>query len=104
MFVQNHLQHPLRNTDDCRSGSEAIQRSDDVTVDSTVSGKRRIKFPMSVDNDQKTDDSSTSQHLFIQKPRERISFAGKQIPQRSSFVASQSLSDDGEKRSKCKKV
>ncbi|PSS31771.1 Protein Jade-1 like [Actinidia chinensis var. chinensis] len=93
----------LRNTDDCRSGSEAIQRSDDVTVDSTVSGKRRIKFPMSMDNDQKTDDSSTSQHLFIQKPRERISFAGKQIPQRSSFVASQSLSDDGEKRSKCRK-
>ncbi|XP_057490593.1 uncharacterized protein LOC130776403 isoform X2 [Actinidia eriantha] len=93
----------LRNTDDCRSGSEAIQRSDDVTVDSTVSGKRRIKFPMSMDNDQKTDDSSTSQHLFIQKPRERISFSGKQIPQRSSFVASQSLSDDGEKRSKCRK-
>ncbi|PSS00393.1 Protein Jade-1 like [Actinidia chinensis var. chinensis] len=93
----------LRNTDDCRSGSEAIQRSDDVTVDSTVSGKRCIKFPMSMDNDQKTDDSSTSQYLFIQKPKERISFAGKQIPQRSSFVASQSLSDDGEKRSKCKK-
>ncbi|KAF5954913.1 hypothetical protein HYC85_007769 [Camellia sinensis] len=30
------------NTDDCRSGSEAIQRSDDITVDSTVSGERLI--------------------------------------------------------------
>ncbi|KAL6962090.1 hypothetical protein U1Q18_037045 [Sarracenia purpurea var. burkii] len=91
------------HTDDCRSGSEAIQRSDDITIDSTVSGKRRIKFPMSMDNDQKTDDSSTSQHLFMQKPRERVSFAGKQIPHRTSFVTSQNLSDDGEKRSKSRK-
>ncbi|KAL7246379.1 hypothetical protein ACSBR2_001480 [Camellia fascicularis] len=97
------------NTDDCRSGSEAIQRSDDITVDSTVSGerpvsgKRHIKFPVSMDNDQKTDDSSTSQHLFLQRPRERVSFGGKQIPHRPSFVASQNLSDDGERRSKCRK-
>ncbi|XP_028116167.1 uncharacterized protein LOC114313941 isoform X4 [Camellia sinensis] len=97
------------NTDDCRSGSEAIQRSDDITVDSTVSGerpvsgKRHIKFPVSMDNDQKTDDSSTSQHLFLQRPRERVSFGGKQIPHRPSFVASQNLSDDGERRSKLRK-
>ncbi|KAK1403744.1 hypothetical protein POM88_003349 [Heracleum sosnowskyi] len=48
-------------TDDYKSGNEAIQRSDDITVDSTIAGKRRIKFPVSMDNDQKTDDSSTSQ-------------------------------------------
>ncbi|XAR62626.1 hypothetical protein NMG60_11017460 [Bertholletia excelsa] len=90
------------NTDDCRSGSEAIQKSDDVTVDSTVSGKRRIRFSVSMDNDQKTDDSSTSQ-LFLQKPRERVSFSGKQIPHRPSFVASLNLPDDTEKRSKSRK-
>uniref|UniRef100_A0A5B7AIV8 PHD finger family protein n=1 Tax=Davidia involucrata TaxID=16924 RepID=A0A5B7AIV8_DAVIN len=89
--------------DDYRSGSEAIQRSDDITVDSTVSGKHHIKFPMSMDNDQKTDDSSTSQHLFMQKPVERALFSGKQIPHRQSSVASQNLSDDGEKRSKSRK-
>ncbi|KAF5942328.1 hypothetical protein HYC85_019970 [Camellia sinensis] len=93
----------LKNTDDCRSGSEAIQRSDDITVDSTVSGKRRIKFSFSMEHDRKTDDSSTSQHLYMEKPRERVSFSGKQIPLRP-FVASQNLSDDGEKRSISRKV
>ncbi|KAG5544577.1 hypothetical protein RHGRI_017117 [Rhododendron griersonianum] len=85
------------------SGSEAIHRSDDITIDSTVSGKRRIKIPMSMDSDQKTDDSSTSQNLFMQKPRERVSFAGKQIPHRPSFVASENLLDDGEKKSNGRK-
>ncbi|KAA8538560.1 hypothetical protein F0562_028246 [Nyssa sinensis] len=91
------------HTDDYRSGSEAIQRSDDITVDSTVSRKHHIKFPISMDNDQKTDDSSTSQHLFMQKPVERALFSGKQIPHRPSSVVSQNLSDDGERRSKSRK-
>lgn len=90
-------------TDGYKSGSEAIQRSDDVTVDSSVAGKRRIKFPISMDNDQKTDDSSTSQHS-AEKPRPRISFSGKKIPRRPSVVPSMSTSDDGEKQSKCRKV
>lgn len=85
------------------SGSEAIHRSDDITIDSSVSGKRRIKIPLSMDSDQKTDDSSTSQNLFMQKPRERVSFAGKQIPHRP-FVASENLLDDGEKKSNGRKV
>lgn len=85
------------------SGSEAIQRSDDITIDSTVSGKRRIKIPLSMDSDQKTDDSSTSQNLLMQKPRERVSFAGKQIPHRASFVASENVLNDGEKKSKGRK-
>ncbi|KAK3030295.1 hypothetical protein RJ639_038388 [Escallonia herrerae] len=94
-------------TDDYKSGSEAHQRSDDITVDSTIAGKRRVKFPVPVENDQKTDDSSTSQQLFEQKPKERTSFSGKQIPhraaQRPSSIASESTSDDGEKRSKYRK-
>ncbi|XP_059631881.1 uncharacterized protein LOC132274584 [Cornus florida] len=91
------------HTDGYRSSSEAMQRSDDITVDSTVSGKRRIKFSMAMDNDQKTDDSSTSQHLFMPRPKERASFSGKQIPHRPSSAASRNLSDDGERRSKSRK-
>ncbi|KAH6763750.1 hypothetical protein C2S51_014999 [Perilla frutescens var. frutescens] len=89
-------------TDGYRSSSEMIQRSDDISVDSTVAGKRRIKIPMSVDNDQKTDDSSTSQNVHSLKAVERLSFAGKQIPQRLS-AASRNPSDDAEKRSKHRK-
>ncbi|KAF5956714.1 hypothetical protein HYC85_003939 [Camellia sinensis] len=51
-----------------------------------------------MEHDRKTDDSSTSQHLYMEKPRERVSFSRKQIPLRP-FVASQNLSDDGEKKS-----
>ncbi|KAK3015714.1 hypothetical protein RJ639_005662 [Escallonia herrerae] len=94
-------------TDDYKSGSEAHQRSDDLTVDSTIAGKRRVKFPVPVENDQKTDDSSTSQQPFEQKPKERTLFSGKQIPHRpahrASSIASESTSDDGEKRSKYRK-
>lgn len=89
--------------DGYKSGCEAIQRSDDITVDSTVAGKRRIKFPVPMDNDQKTDDSSTSQQLFTTKPSDRASFSGKQIPHRPSSVASWSYSGDGEKQSKYRK-
>ncbi|KAK6132389.1 hypothetical protein DH2020_033880 [Rehmannia glutinosa] len=90
-------------TDSYKSGSTMVQRSDDVTVDSTVAGKRRVKLPMSLDNDRKTDDSSTSQNLYTLKPMERVSFSGKQIPQRVS-AASRNLSDDVETRSKYRKV
>ncbi|XP_047307292.1 uncharacterized protein LOC124910660 isoform X2 [Impatiens glandulifera] len=92
------------NTDDCRSGSEAVQRSDDVTVDSTttVSGKRRIRFTLSMDNDQKTDDSSTSQNV-MQKPSDRVLFGGKHIPYRHKLVP-RPLLDDGDKWTKPKKL
>ncbi|KAM7259446.1 hypothetical protein ACFE04_015187 [Oxalis oulophora] len=71
--------------------SAGQQRSDDVTVESTSSVKLRTKNH-SVDTDQKTDDSSTSQDLFTRKPTERMQFAGKQIPNRLG----RTLSDDGE--------
>ncbi|CAI9114672.1 OLC1v1015446C2 [Oldenlandia corymbosa var. corymbosa] len=87
---------------DGRSGSDTIQRSDDVTVDSTLAGKRRIKIPMSMDNEQKTDDSSVSQQFITQKPHERMLFSGKQIPHRPA-VASRNHSDDLEKRSRFRK-
>lgn len=83
-------------TNSYKSCSETIQRSDDITIDSTVAGKRRIRFPMAMDNDQKTDDSSTSQ-IFTQTPTARPILSGKQIPHRPSSAASRSTSDDGEK-------
>ncbi|KAJ9567063.1 hypothetical protein OSB04_003029 [Centaurea solstitialis] len=83
-------------TNSYKSCSETIQRSDDITIDSTVAGKRRLRFPMAMDNDQKTDDSSTSQ-IFTQTPTARPILAGKQIPHRPSAAASRSTSDDGDK-------
>ncbi|KAL3641330.1 hypothetical protein CASFOL_016298 [Castilleja foliolosa] len=88
-------------TDGSKSGSEMVQRSDDVTVDSTVAGKRRVKLPVSVDNDPKMEDSSSSKNLYTLKPMER--FSGKQVPKRLS-AASRNLSDDIEKRSKRRKL
>lgn len=90
--------------DGYKSSSEAIQRSDDITVDSTISGKHCIKLPVSMDSDQKTDDSSTSQHPCTRKPSEGASFCGKQIPLRPSSVASRNVSGEVEKRSKSRKV
>lgn len=85
-------------TDGCKSGSETIQRSDDITVDSAVAGKRRIKFPVSMDTDQKTDDSSTSPNPVTHKTA-RVSFSGKQIPCR----ASSNSTDHGDKRLRYRK-
>ncbi|KAL7597285.1 hypothetical protein Lser_V15G31161 [Lactuca serriola] len=91
-------------TNSYKSCSETIiQRSDDITIDSTttVAGKRRIRFPIAaMDNDQKTDDSSTSQ-IFTQVPSVNVRpmLSGKQIPIRPSSVASRisTSTDDGDK-------
>lgn len=92
------------HTDGYKSCSDAIQRSDDITVDSSVSVKRRVKVPVSMDTDQKTDDdSSTSQIFLSRKLTERTQFAGKQIPHRPS-VTSPNLLDEAGWRSKSRKV
>ncbi|KAG6774189.1 hypothetical protein POTOM_021540 [Populus tomentosa] len=89
------------NTDGYKSCGDAVQRSDDVTVDSTISVKHIIKVSLTMDTDQKTDDSSTSQNHFTPKPSERMSFAGKQIiPQRPS--ASYNILEEEEWSSKSK--
>uniref|UniRef100_A0A1J3GMS1 Protein Jade-3 n=1 Tax=Noccaea caerulescens TaxID=107243 RepID=A0A1J3GMS1_NOCCA len=86
------------------SGSEAVaQRSDDVTIDSTVSGKRRGKGPMLMDSDQKTDDSATSMGRLSRKPTtERQVLSGKTVP-RKHCIVSPSVSEDGDQDSKPKK-
>ncbi|PHT93234.1 Transcription factor E2FA [Capsicum annuum] len=60
-----------------------MQRSDDIMVDSSVAGKWCIKFPVSMDNDQKTDGSSTSSNPVTEKTA-RVLFSGKEIPYRAS--------------------
>ncbi|GMI64851.1 hypothetical protein like AT1G77800 [Hibiscus trionum] len=78
------------HTDDNKSCSEAM-RSDDVTVDSTLSVKHQAKVPVPVDNHQRTAESSTSQSLFVRKPTERVPFSGKQIPHRYSLASRNAL-------------
>lgn len=75
------------HVDGSRSCSDAMQRSDDITVDSALSTKRCIRLPPSIDNDQKTEDSSTSHHIPAPKPSDRVSFAGKQIPVRAALAS-----------------
>ncbi|TYI44234.1 hypothetical protein ES332_A01G222600v1 [Gossypium tomentosum] len=89
------------HTDDNKSCSEAM-RSDDVTVDSTLSVKHQAKVPVPVDNYQRTDYSSTSQSLCVRKPNERVPFSGKQIPHRYS-LASRNALDNAEWNSKSRK-
>ncbi|XP_062025987.1 uncharacterized protein LOC133742336 [Rosa rugosa] len=90
-------------TDDYRSCSETLQRSDDVTVDSTISVRHRTRVPITIDNDQRTDDdSSTSQNQFTHNLLDRMQFSEKQIPFRPS-AATCNLSEDGGYRSKSKK-
>ncbi|XP_075515927.1 LOW QUALITY PROTEIN: uncharacterized protein LOC142550746 [Primulina tabacum] len=88
-------------TDGYKSGSEIVQRSDDITVDSTVAGKRRIKISISMDN-QRPAYSSASQNLHLPKPMERVSVSGKQTPHIDSFVP-RNPSDDVEKHYKYNK-
>ncbi|KAF0931283.1 hypothetical protein E2562_002630, partial [Oryza meyeriana var. granulata] len=84
-----------------KSYSGTMQRSDDVTVDSTISGKKPIRFSLNKkDAEINTADSSRTLISFKRKLSERGSLAGKQLPQRP--VTSQKL-EAGEKKTKDKK-
>ncbi|XP_008776606.1 uncharacterized protein LOC103696693 isoform X2 [Phoenix dactylifera] len=87
-----------------RSYSGTIQRSDEVTVDSTVSGKRTIRRSLhNRDIDRSTEDSSTSQLSTKRKLIDRASCVGKQLPNRSASMAFFNLEEDGEKKSRTRK-
>uniref|UniRef100_A0A1D1YFP8 NuA3 HAT complex component NTO1 n=1 Tax=Anthurium amnicola TaxID=1678845 RepID=A0A1D1YFP8_9ARAE len=85
-----------------RSYSDTIQRSDDITVDSSVPVKRKVRLPLQMDTDRRTEDSSTSRLVSARKGTGRMAFSGKQIPHRPASVTSHS-SVDGEKRLKPRK-
>ncbi|KAI6682424.1 hypothetical protein NL676_036305 [Syzygium grande] len=63
-----------------RSGNEAVQNSDEMTVDSSISIKRRSKVPSHTSTAQKTDGSPGSQTIVIWKPTEKAPFSRKHIP------------------------
>jgi hypothetical protein len=74
-----------------------MQRSDDVTVDSTISGKKTIRFSLkNRDVDRNTADSSRTLISFKRKLSERGPRAGKQLPQRPT-IAAEKLEDEDKK-------
>ncbi|PON76627.1 Autoimmune regulator [Parasponia andersonii] len=89
------------HTDGYKSFSEAIQRSDDITVDSTVSVRQRSRVFGTMDDQRAEDDCTTSHNNFTRKHTERPQFSGKQIPHRPG--ATPNVTDDGGWRSKSRK-
>ncbi|KAL2339843.1 hypothetical protein Fmac_007783 [Flemingia macrophylla] len=90
------------NTEGYRSCSEPLQRSDDVTVDSSVTAKHRVRVAISMDTDPKLDDDcSTSQSRYNHKIPDRTQFSGKKIPHR--VAVSRNISEEGGWRSKSRK-
>jgi hypothetical protein len=78
-----------------KSYSGTMQRSDDVTVDSTISKKKTVRFSLnSRDAERNTADSSRTLISFKRKLGERGSLAVKQLPQRPA-AASKKLEDGG---------
>ncbi|CAN1188493.1 Protein Jade-1 [Linum perenne] len=107
-LVENPFFHPdvssesattsLKGNVDCCS--DAIQRSDEITVDGGAVMKR---IKVAVDStEEKTDDSSTCENALNGRPAERQPFAGKQIPRRSGLSA-RGMLDDGDLNSRSKK-
>lgn len=86
-----------------RSYSDTFQRSDENTVDSSVSVKRKTRLPVKQDLDGKTDGSHISQLASARKGAVRMASSGKPVPKRPAPVASHSAVA-GEKRLKPRKV
>lgn len=87
----------------------AVSKSDDVAVDSLVTGKRRPRVTFCTGGSghkQGTDDGSISHHKNLaRKPSGKAPHLGKTIPERPMpAVASCNLFDDGEQRLQNKKV
>ncbi|XP_071680738.1 uncharacterized protein [Lolium perenne] len=78
---------------------EVTVRSDDVTVDSTISRKNTVRFPIhSKDTDRNTADSSTSTISYKQKLDDGELLADKNLQERA-VVASQKSGDEETKNS-----
>ncbi|KAK8941180.1 hypothetical protein KSP39_PZI010222 [Platanthera zijinensis] len=82
------------------SYSGAVQRSDDITINSTVHGRNISR--LQIDVDRKTDDSSMSQLPNKRKMANRITISGKQLPQRPPARVS-NIAGCGEMKSKDRK-
>uniref|UniRef100_A0A7N0TL48 Uncharacterized protein n=1 Tax=Kalanchoe fedtschenkoi TaxID=63787 RepID=A0A7N0TL48_KALFE len=109
VLVRSPFFHPDVSSDSAttslyNSGSEAIQKSDDLTVDSTSSVKKPPSVVGSTENDRKTDDSSTSQLVFTREHMQRMPCAGKKIPSRTLSVSRKLANDSGANRIKFRKT
>lgn len=89
--------------EDNKSCSEGIQRSDDITVDSTVSSKLCVPHPQKMEIDGRMHDSSVPQRQYTRKSV-RISSSGKQLLHGLTSVPSKNAGEDDEKKSKARKV
>ncbi|KAL5984035.1 hypothetical protein ACLOJK_018137 [Asimina triloba] len=87
--------------DDKKSCSGTRQRSDDVTVDSTVSGTDQVTVPLHMDIDRKTDDNFLSQPSC--KPIGKVPSSRKQLSNRPISIATQDSTEDGRRRLKTRK-
>ncbi|KAM0880887.1 hypothetical protein ACQ4PT_033289 [Festuca glaucescens] len=86
-----------------KSYSGTVQRSDDVTVDSSISGKNTVRFSLNNgDAERNTADSSRTLISFKRKLSERGPLAGKQLPQRS--VSALQKLEDGKQKIKDKQT
>lgn len=80
-----------------------MQRSDDVTVDSSISGINTVRFSLNNrDAEGNTADSSRTLISFKRKFSERGPLAGKRLPQRS--VNALLKLEDGKQKTKDNKV
>ena len=78
-------------------------RSDDVTVDSTISRKHTVRFPVhSKDTDRNTADSSTSTISYKRKLDDGESLTDKSLQERAAIASKKP--EDGEMKSTDKKV
>lgn len=84
-----------------KSYSGTIQRSDDITVDSTAS-VRPVRFSMHTNVDKRTNDGTSSQQFSKQKFADRTRFSGKHLPHRPASTSLQNRAE-GEQWSKEKK-
>ncbi|KAF3779872.1 Jade-1 protein [Nymphaea thermarum] len=90
-------------TDDNKSWSEVMQRSDDVTVDSTLSGVRSSSHPVHLDMEIKSSDRSKSIKPYARKRTDEMPTAGKHLPDQSVSGGFWSSTDEKGRKVKCRK-
>lgn len=91
-------------TDDNKSWSEVMQRSDDITIDSTLSGFRSSSHPVLLDMEIKSSDRSKSIKPYARKRTDETPIAGKHLPEQSVSGGFWGPTDEKGRKLKCRKV
>ncbi|CAN6480180.1 unnamed protein product [Victoria cruziana] len=90
-------------TDDNKSWSEVMQRSDDITIDSTLSGFRSSSHPVLLDMEIKSSDRSKSIKPYARKRTDETPIAGKHLPEQSVSGGFWGPTDEKGRKLKCRK-